>query len=181
MDQIVRIGKISTIDYTRGTASVIYTDRNNEPSPNFPFFSFAYDMPKVDDTVVVLLLPNSTTKGFILGVPWSGTRIPEESGQGVFYKKFSDGAYVKYDAKTKQMDVAADRVVMGSVKADIVEVIGQLEAEAVITKTLSADNVNVKKSASMNNLNVSGLASIHNLDVSGTATGNFPMNGGMNE
>ncbi len=181
MEQIVRIGKISTIDYARGTASVVYTDRNNEPSPNFPFFSFAYEMPKADDTVVVLLLPNSTTKGFILGVPWSGAKIPDESGQGVFYKKFSDGASVKYNAKTKQMEVTAGRIVMKNVKADSVEVAGQLEAGTVIAESLCADRVTVKESASVNNLTVSGLASIHNLDVSGAASGNFPVDGGADD
>ena len=112
MGDIIRIGKIHTIDYARGTASVIYTDRNNEPSPSFPFFSFAYEMPKVDETVVVILLPNSTTKGFIVGVPWSGKKISAVSGQGIFYKEFSitnraDGTESK-EEPSQGLDVSID-------------------------------------------------------------------------
>lgn len=170
---LVRIGKISTIDYQRGAASVVYTDRNNEPSPSFPFFSFAYDMPKVDDTVVVLLLPNSTTKGFILGVPWSGGRIPPESGPGVYYKEFPDGAYVKYDVGLKQMEVGAANILLKDVYAESIEVSGQLKAKSVNAENVSADSLTVKEMASFHNLEVSGKASFHDLEINGTVTGDF--------
>ena len=124
MKDIARLGRISTIDYARGMASVIYPDRNNEPSPEFPFFSMAYEMPKVDDLVVVLLLANSTAKGFILGVPWSTSNVPVESGKGIFYKQFSDGAYVRYDSNTKEMEVSAERVKLKHLTVEELEVSG---------------------------------------------------------
>lgn len=164
MGDIIRIGKIHTIDYARGTASVIYTDRNNEPSPSFPFFSFAYEMPKVGETVVVILLPNSTTKGFIVGVPWSGKKISAVSGQGIFYKEFSDGAFVKYDAKTKTMEISAQSVTVA----------GQMKAKTIVAEKATIDDLTVNESASFKDLTVSGTAKINNLDVSGTASGNFP-------
>ena len=174
MGDIIRIGKIHTIDYARGTASVVYTDRNNEPSPSFPFFSFAYEMPKVDETVVVILLPNSTTKGFIVGVPWSGKKIPSENGQGIFYKEFSDGAFVKYNAKTKTMEISADKIKLKAVTAESVTVTGKMTAKTVIAESATIDNLTVTESASFADLTVSGTAKINNLDVSGTASGNFP-------
>ena len=174
MDDIVRIGKISTIDYARGTATVIYTDRGNETSPTFPFFSAFYEMPRVDDTVVVLLLPNSTTRGFILGVPYSGARIPTESGQGIFFKEFPDGTYVRYDGKSKQMEVSAGAVMLQALKAESIIVAGNVEAETIIADSLIADSIQVNHTAEVGNLVVSGTAEIVNLAVSGTATGNFP-------
>ena len=174
MGDIIRIGKIHTIDYARGTASVIYTDRNNEPSPSFPFFSFAYEMPKVDETVVVILLPNSTTKGFIVGVPWSGKKISAVSGQGIFYKEFSDGAFVKYDAKTKTMEISANKIKLQAVTAQSVTVTGQMKAKTVVAEKATIEELTVNESASFKDLTVSGTAKINNLDVSGTASGNFP-------
>ena len=79
------------------------------------------------------------------------------------------------------MEVTAGRIVMKNVKADSVEVAGQLEAGTVIAESLCADRVTVKESASVNNLTVFGLASIHNLDVSGAASGNFPVDGGADD
>lgn len=163
MEDIIRIGKISTVNYAAGTASVIYTDRNDEVSPYFPFFSLAYEMPKVDDTVVVVMLPNSTTKGFILGVPFSGKKIPAENGQGVFYKEFHDGTSILYDPKTKNMDISTNKITLKSVTADSLTVKGEIKA-----KTITADEIEVE------NLEVSGTAKIKNLEVSGTATGHFP-------
>ena len=163
MEDIIRIGKISTVNYAAGTASVIYTDRNDEVSPYFPFFSLAYEMQKVDDTVVVVMQPNSTTKGFILGVPFSGKKIPAENGQGVFYKEFHDGTSILYDPKTKNMDISTNKITLKSVTADSLTVKGEIKA-----KTITADEIEVE------NLEVSGTAKIKNLEVSGTATGHFP-------
>ena len=129
MEDIIRIGKISTVNYAAGTASVIYTDRNNEVSPYFPFFSMAYEMPKVDDTVVVIMLQNSTTKGFILGVPFSGKKIPAENGQGIFYK---------------------------AVTADSLTVKGEIKAKAITAVKIIAEDLEVSGTAKINNLEVSG-------------------------
>lgn len=160
---VIRVGKIHTINYASGTASVVYNDRNNQPSPQFPFLSFAYDMPKVDDTVVVLLLPNSTSKGFILGVPWSVKKKPSGGGAGIFYKEFPDGSHIRYDSKAKTMDISAPNIKLKSVVADSVTVNKELIAKSIETKTLKAENLAVET------------AEIVNLNVTGAASGNFPV------
>lgn len=162
MFDIVRIGKIHRIDYKNGTASVIYNDRNNQPSPQFPFFSATYEMPAIDDMVVVILLPNSSSKGFILGTPWHARKKPSLSGAGLFVKTFSDGAYIKYDSKTGKMEVSAKNIILKSVSAESVTVKGKLTAKTVETKQLSAEELTVDT------------AQIKNLNVTGTATGQFP-------
>ena len=124
MSDIVRVGKISTINYEAGTASVTYEDRNNEVSPQFPFFSSSYEMPKVDEQAVVIMLPNSTTKGFIIGVPFSGKKIPSESGPGIFFKEFSDGTFILYDPKRKMLHVEADKIKLSSIAAESITVDG---------------------------------------------------------
>lgn len=162
MKDIIRIGKISTINYAAGTASVVYTDRNNEASPSFPFFSMVYEMPKVDDTVVVIMLPNSTTKGFILGVPFSGKKIPVENGQGIFCKEFHDGTSILYNPKTNNMEISTKKITLKSVTADSLTVNGKIKAKTIKAEKITADD-----------LEVSGTAKINNLEVSGTVTGHF--------
>lgn len=162
MKEIIRIGKISTIDYAKGTASVIFTDRSNEASPNFPFFSMFYEMPKVDDTVVVIMLPNSATKGFIIGVPFSAKRIPAKSGQGIFHKEFYDGTSILYNPETKNMEISAPKITLKSVTADSLDVRGEIKAKAI-----KAEKIIVEE------MEVSGTAKINNLELSGTVTGLF--------
>lgn len=163
MEDIVRIGKVSTIDYATGTASVIYADRNNEVSPYFPFFSMIYEMPRVNDIVVVIMLPNSTTKGFILGVPFSTKKTPAENGQGIFYKEFHDGTSILYNPKTNNMEISTKKVTLKTVTADSLTVDGEIKAKTIKAKKIMADD-----------LEVSGTAKINNLEVSGAASGHFP-------
>ena len=161
MQDIIRIGKIHTIDYTKGTASVLYSDRNNQPSPQLPFLSTMYDMPAVDDTVVVVLFPNSTSKGVILGVPWSTRKKPPIFGAGIFYKAFSDGSYIKYDVKTKKMEISAPNIVLESVTAENISVKEKLTATSIEVKKLVSDELFAET------------ANIKNLNVTGKATGSF--------
>ncbi len=151
MFDTVRVGRISTIDYVAGTASVIYTDRNNEISPQFPFFSMFYEMPKLDEMAVVIMQSNSRTRGFIVGVPYSGKKVPSRNGQGIFYKEFSDGTSILYDPKEKMLSIHADKVTFKSITADNLTVKGKLEAgsikaEKAVIGELIVDVINLNKS-----------------------------------
>jgi len=128
---MVRTGKISTINYAEGTASVAYTDRNNEVSPSLPFFSICYEMPKVDELAVVIMLSNSMTKGFIIGIPYSAKKMPAQSGKGIFYKEFSDGASILYNPETKTLSANAEKITLQSVTADSITVNGTLKAKSI--------------------------------------------------
>lgn len=174
MRDLIRIGRISTIDYSAGTASVTYTDRGGEVSPQFPLFSICYEMPKVDEMAVVIMLPNSTTKGFIIGVPYSDKKKPVKSGRGIFYKEFSDGTKILYEPEKKMLSVDADKITFKSVTVHGMLAAENIKAEKAGIKELVADAVTVNKTAEMNNLTVKGTAEINNLIVSGTASGNFP-------
>lgn len=163
MKDLVRIGKISTINYNAGTASVTYTDRNAETSPQFPIFSAAYEMPEIDDTVVVLMLPNSGTKGFIVGVPFSSRNVPEVSGEGVFCKKFHDGTKIVYNPVTKTLSVNAEEIKLEAINADSVTVSGAVKAKSFEADELTAGKVTVTESALFKDLTVTGTAAINKL------------------
>lgn len=169
MGNMVRIGKISTIDYGAGTASVAYTDCGNEVSPQFPLLSTCYEMPKVGETVVVIMLSNSRTRGFIAGRPFGCGKPPVGNGQGVFYKKFLDGTEILYDPEKKTLAIAADKIMLQSVTARDVVVEGSLRAGSIEAETVEAGGLTA------GSIVVTGTARINNLAVTGMATGNFPI------
>ncbi len=163
MKDLIRIGRVSTINYEAGTASVTYTDRSGETSPPFPIFSGTYEMPGIDDTVVVIMLPNSGSKGFIVGVPFSGRNVPEVTGAGIFCKKFRDGTKIIYNPATKALSVDAEEIKLETITADSVTVSGTVKAKNVEADELTAGKVTVTESALFKDLTVSGTAKINKL------------------
>ena len=63
----IRLGKISSINYTAGKARVVYEDRDDSVTSELPFLALQYNIPKVDDLVVVACFSNGTVSGVILG------------------------------------------------------------------------------------------------------------------
>ena len=54
----IRLGKISSINYTAGKARVVYEDRDDSVTSELPFLALQYNIPKVDDLVVVACFSN---------------------------------------------------------------------------------------------------------------------------
>ena len=107
-------GKISAINYGAGTATVTLGDRENQVLQNVPFLSICYEMPNPGDTVAVLFeeIGGQIGKGVILGKIFLSGNVPGESGPGIFYKQFTDGASVKYNPSSKEMKVNTGKLVV---------------------------------------------------------------------
>ncbi len=105
-------GKISAINYGAGTAGVTLADRENQVIQDVPFLSMCYEMPKPGDTVAVLFeeMGGQIGKGVILGKVFLSGNAPGESGPGIFYKQFTDGASIKYDPSSQEMEVNTKRL-----------------------------------------------------------------------
>lgn len=71
MNNNIRIGKISAIDYASGLVRVVYHDKDDAVTGLIPLLSSEYFMPQVGDQVIVLHLSNGTEAGVVLGRPWS--------------------------------------------------------------------------------------------------------------
>ena len=110
MSDIIRVGYISAINYTDGTAQVVYKDRDNAVSPYMPFFSNEFDPPPVETLVYVVHLENGGTRGVILPPPYAEGNRPPEGVAGIWRKDFGDGSYIRYDKKAKRLDVVSDSV-----------------------------------------------------------------------
>lgn len=101
-ERLIRIGKISTVDYEAGMASVTYPEMDGDTTDKFPVFSLTgeYKMPVIGQEVLVLHLPTGQASGVILGGMWNKENTPKKSGEHVFKKELGDEpeeSYLEYD------------------------------------------------------------------------------------
>lgn len=116
---ILRIGKISSINYKNGTARVAYEDLGTGATSEMPFISWIYWMPRVGDQVLVAHLSNGTSRAVIVGPVWHGDARPYEGAEGLYrfeYSNTQNKAFEKYtdkDGKFQQKIDGDDAVEVG--------------------------------------------------------------------
>lgn len=135
--QVLKIGKISSVNPAKGTARVTFEDRDGFTSPEFPFIAWEFWMPEVADQVLVGHLKDGAS-AVILGPVWSNAHRPREGRAGIFRKELDHTpgrAAVEYDEKTGQLLIRADRIsveVKGgggqTVKKDLLSIFQEIEA-----------------------------------------------------
>lgn len=91
MEDIVRVGVISTVNRGRGTVQVYYPDRGCT-TEQMHLFAFKAEFSPLDigDQVVVLHLSNDTSSGVVLGRFWGEGDLPPEDVD--YYKLLGAGA-----------------------------------------------------------------------------------------
>ena len=91
MDRFIRIGKVSSIDYANGMVKVTYPDLDNSVTDDLPFLTFnqEYEMPCINDDVLVVHLSNGQAAGICLGTYWNAQNPPHGSGKGYYRKDFN--------------------------------------------------------------------------------------------
>ena len=101
MSAEIRVGKVSSIDYSSGMIRVVYHDKDDDVTRPIPLFSSEYAMPPVGALVAVVHLSNGAEAGVVLGRPWSAKLTPPEGFQGLYRKDFDltpGQCYFRYDA-----------------------------------------------------------------------------------
>jgi hypothetical protein len=111
--------KISSINYKKGTADVALQDREDQVIENVPFLAGWYEMPEPGDVAAAIFedMDGQIGKGVILGPMFLAKNRPKESGKGIFYKEFSDGACIRYTPETGTLEVTADKLVVRELEA----------------------------------------------------------------
>lgn len=117
MKNIVRIGRVSSIDAAANTAKVVFTDKNELVSGELMIVNRGsmadkdYWLPDIDEQVLCLMLPNNSGQGlnagFILGSFFSAEDVPQENSADVRAVKFGDGTVVKHDRSTGTLSIKA--------------------------------------------------------------------------
>lgn len=140
MENVIRVGKVSAVDYQTGMVRVVYHDKDDSVTRPIPTLSAEYKMPEIGDQVLVVHLSNGTEAGVVLGRPWSDKNRPPESGAGLYRKDLGRAigeAVIRYldGALTIQVDVAhftGDVTIKGDLKiAGDLTVAGRITANEV--------------------------------------------------
>ncbi|MBF1011283.1 MAG: phage baseplate assembly protein V, partial [Lachnoanaerobaculum sp.] len=98
MNDVIRIGKVSSIDYEKGMVSVYYEDRTAMVTSIMPVLSNSrYKMPKVGESILVAHLSNGTNAAVVLGTVFNDANVPKMSGQNVYYEELSDNTIISSD------------------------------------------------------------------------------------
>lgn len=115
--QVLRIGKISSVNYKNGTARVTYEDRDGSTTNELPFLAWTYWMPQIGDRVLVGHLSNGTTSAVIIGPVWHEEHRPAEFGADLYRQEMSDTpgkAMDSYSAKTGIRRIRAEHIELDS-------------------------------------------------------------------
>lgn len=111
MNRLIKIGEVSSVDPTNGTARVVFDDDDSIVSGDLQvlqkntFKNQDFAMPDVGEDVVCLFLPSGTEEGFILGSVYSGEVTPPESSGDKRTVIFSDDTKISYDRSTHSLTV----------------------------------------------------------------------------
>lgn len=106
----IRLGKISSINYSAGKARVTYEDRDQSVTAELPFLAWQYHMPKISDLVVVACFSNGSVSGVILGPVYGAANKPVNGASGRFRQEMSNTkneAVITFDEKTKKLILRA--------------------------------------------------------------------------
>lgn len=99
-----RTGRVSSIDYERGTYEVTYRDRGQSVTKEINMISNGeYKMPKVGQTVAINHNSNGTEAGVTTGTVWNSSNTPAEGYEGLFRKEYGQQkgeCYERYDSNT---------------------------------------------------------------------------------
>lgn len=107
---LVRIGKLSSINYEKGTARITYEDKGGSTTAEFSFLAWEYWMPKIGEQVLVAHRSSGTSSAVILGPVWHDGRRPIEGAEGIYRKEYESEqgvAYERYSTKEKSLTIVA--------------------------------------------------------------------------
>lgn len=131
MTKTIRVGKVSSVDYSAGTVRVVYNDRDGSVTKPLPMLSFAYCMPQVNDQVLVAHLSNGTAEGVVIGKYWTDKNAPTTSGENVYYQSFDSAGTATLTYADGTLTITAeDLVINGDVTIN-----GNLHVSGNITST----------------------------------------------
>jgi len=110
LKNMIRIGKISSVNATKGTVRVVIDDQQDIVTNELPLLAGEYNMPEAGDLVLCLFLGNGISSGFCLGKYFSTVSPPPVTDSQIIYKDFGDGSYIKYDKGSKTLTIKTDNV-----------------------------------------------------------------------
>ena len=162
LKNLIRVGRVSSINYDKGTVRVTFPDKDDIVSAELPYLSFEYNMPDVQDTVLCIFLGNGISKGFCLGKFYNKHNPPIQAGEQYYYKNIYGEANIEYNKETKTYKTYAENIRKEGKSIHFAAEDGSYYQYDPDTKTLtfSAQNIVLDGDVSITgNLNVTGTIS----------------------
>lgn len=169
MNDLIKVGEVSSIDPARGTARVVFDDEESLVSYDLPVIqrntleTKDFHSPSVGEDVLCLFLPSGPEEGFILGSFYAGEIKPPESTKTRRTTVFEDGTVVQYDMAAHRFTILIDGTSIVFDRAS-----GTITVPDAYVVNCATAVVNAKESMTINTptTNITGA-----LNVSGLITG----------
>jgi phage baseplate assembly protein V len=111
MQNIVRVGEITSINTKNATARVQFKDTDELVSFDLPIIFKSslknknYKMPDIGEQVACMFQPNGLEEGFILGCVYNAKDKPPADDPDVDIMKYDDDAFFQYDRKNHKLTI----------------------------------------------------------------------------
>ena len=192
LKNLIRIGKVVSINPAKATARVQFSDRDSLVSHDLQVICQntkdvkEYHMPVIGEDVVCLFMPIGVESGcgFVIGAVYAGSNAAPVFDAAKHHIKFVDGTVIEYDYKTHTLkaDVKGSATLKTSGNASV-EASGTLAAKSTGAATLETAASATVKAPTITldgNVNVTGSMTVANgLSVTGgncTAAGSLTAN-----
>ena len=114
----LRVGKVTNIYPDTGKVKVMYEDEKSSSLP-LPMLTMnnEFSMPSIGDRVVTIHMANGSSKGFVLGTYYGGSRKPKAASG--YRKDLGGGVYVtcengKYTLHASDVTIQADNITLNT-------------------------------------------------------------------
>lgn len=111
LNDLIRIGEVSSIDPVRCTARVVFDDDDSIVSYDLPILqrntlkTHDFHSVNVGEDVLCLFLPSGPEEGFVIGSFYAGEVTPPEKTEKRRTTVFEDGTVVQYDMAVHKLTV----------------------------------------------------------------------------
>lgn len=158
LNDLIKVGEVSSIDPARGTARVVFDDEDGSVSYDLPILqrntykTQDFHSVTVGEDVLCLFLPTGPEEGFILGSFYAGEISPPESTKDRRTTVFEDGTVIRYDmaSHTATVQIGATQIVANPTTVTV-------NCSNAIVNATSGVTLNTPKTDVTGALNVTGL------------------------
>lgn len=173
LNNLIRIGKVSSVNYQKGTARVYFPDDDGIVSYDLPVLhrnalkNKDYNMPDIDERVLCLFLSSGVETGFILGSIYTDIVPTPESTGDKRTVVFEDGSRFSYDRKTHQFDGQIEGTTIKANRQDI-EINTPHDVKVTTANNVEVTAANAVTITGTNNVTVNTKTAIVNAETAYT-------------
>ena len=184
LNDLIRIGEVSSINPAKGTARVVFDDDDGTVSFDLPilqrntFDTKDFNSVNVGEDVLCLFLPSGPEEGFIIGSFYAGEIELPESDENKRTTLFKDGTRISYDMATHVLTAVIEGTVLMADRKNVSATVPEAVTVTCKTATVKASGqvtVDTPETHVTGNMMVDGTLTVKQLI---TGQGGFAISGG---